>query len=106
MASLLEGSGGEYCSGLRRCVRMNGVASQKTYLVRRAEGQERMYELHELTWLWRTGEMAHDAMFRDEAGQWRPVCELVEPVLLSQSVAAGPAAKSNSSRWHSPALWW
>jgi hypothetical protein len=82
------------------------VAPQKTYLVRRAEGQERTYELYELTWLWRTGEMAHDATFRDETGQWRPLCELVEPVLLAQPVVAGPAPKSNPSRWHSPAMWW
>lgn len=65
-----------------------------------------MYELYELTWLWRTGEIAHNAVFCDEAGQWRPVSELVEPALEAQRAATEPASKAASHRWHSPVLWW
>ena len=82
------------------------MAPPKTYLVRRSECEEREYQLYELTWLWRTGELAHDAAFRDEDGQWRPVSELVEPILKAQRPADPSPAPSRGDRWHSPLLWW
>jgi hypothetical protein len=78
---------------------------QKTYLVRRSDSGERVYQLYELTWLWRTGELAHDALFRDDDGQWRPVNELVEPVLQAQQAAESPRT-NEPDRWRSPVLWW
>jgi len=73
------------------------VTAEKTYRVRRSDSNERAYHLYELTWLWRTGELPHDAAFLSDDGQWRPINELVEPVLQAQdekAKAPGPPPRS------------
>jgi hypothetical protein len=60
------------------------VSAEKTYLVRRSDSGEREYRLHELTWLWRTAALPHDAVFKDANGEWRSVSELVEPILEAE----------------------
>jgi len=81
------------------------VNPEPTYRVRRSDSQERAYQLHELTWLWRTAELPHDAEYLDGEGRWRPVNELVEPViarLCAQEKKASVAAPTHhATRW-----WW
>ncbi len=60
------------------------VSAEKTYLIRQSDSSEREYRLYELTWLWRTAALPHDAVYRDDGGQWRPVRELVEPLLQKE----------------------
>jgi hypothetical protein len=60
------------------------VSPEKTYLVRRSDSGEREYRLYELTWLWRTAALPHDAIFKHPNGEWRSVSELVEPILEAE----------------------
>ena len=80
------------------------VSVETTYRVRRSDSNERVYQLYELTWLWRTAELPHDAAFLDEDGRWRPVSELVEPILEAQKVRE--EASTSSARSPRPARWW
>lgn len=64
------------------------MSAEQTYVVRRSDSDERGYLLYELTWLWRTGQLPHDAAFRDSTGAWRPVRELVEPILEREKQSA------------------
>jgi hypothetical protein len=70
-------------------------------MVRLNQTSERRYDLHELTWLWRTAQLPHDALFQDEQGQWRPMGELIDPILARETKAlaasAEPISKSNVS---------
>ncbi len=81
------------------------VSTEKTYRVRRSDSKERVYQLHELTWLWRTAEMPHDAVFLDEDGRWQPVGDLLEPILEAQrareKTSRLPSRARLSARW-----WW
>ena len=76
---------------------------EPTYRVRRSDSLERAYQLHELTWLWRTAELPHDAEYLDSEGRWRPVNELVEPILAQQSAAEKESPAP--TRPHRTALW-
>lgn len=65
----------------------------------------REYELHELIWLWRTAELPHDAEYQNEHGEWRPIAELVEPIIKAQDEARPkptvrpPKARSTGRIW-------
>jgi len=58
-----------------------------TYAVTQPGSEPRRYELRELVWLWRTAQLPHDAAFQDEEGQWRPVEQLVEPIIAEENLA-------------------
>lgn len=81
------------------------VNAEQTYLVRRSDSAERRYRLHELTWLWRNAELPRDAEFKDTSGTWKPVRELVEP-LLEKARAEETRKSSPTSARHSRAWWW
>lgn len=49
----------------------------KTFTVKQAGSGQREFEQHELIWLWRTAQLPHDAQFQDDAGEWRPIDELL-----------------------------
>lgn len=86
------------------------MSAEKTYLVRRSDSGEREYRLYELTWLWRTAALPHDAVFKHPNGEWRSVSELVEPILEAEKRVSAAregethrpiqsAASRRSHRW-------
>jgi hypothetical protein len=81
------------------------VSDEKTYRVRRRDSPEREYRLHELTWLWRSAALPHDAVFRDVDGIWKPLGELVDPLLNSTSEIAGVAHDTPTVRRAIPWQW-
>jgi len=81
------------------------VSAEQTYLVRRSDSAERMYRLHELTWLWRNAELPRDAEFQDASGTWKPVRALVEPILEKARDEETRKSLPTTIR-HSRAWWW
>ena len=74
------------------------MRAEHTYLVRWSGTTQREYALHEMTWLWRTAQLPHDAEFQNAQGEWRPVRELVEPV-IARSNQPLPSNPKPSSLW-------
>ena len=81
------------------------MSAEQIYLVRRNDSEPRTYRLHELTWLWRSEELPRNAEFRDASGVWKPVRELVEPLLAKACEEEGRKSSAPSAR--PPHLgWW
>ncbi len=80
------------------------MSTEKTYRVRRSDSNERAYQLYELTWLWRTAELPHDAEYLDDEGRWRPVNELIEPALAEQAARENAPCQPLANDRH--CMWW
>lgn len=61
---------------------------EKIYVEVPGELGWREYKLRELVWLWRTGQLPHHAVFQNDCGEWRPIDELVDPIIEREDRAA------------------
>jgi hypothetical protein len=74
------------------------VNPEKIYVEIPGELGWREYPLRELVRLWRTAQLPHNAVFQNDLGEWRPIAELVDPIIERQTRAAASGSDNSSAQ--------
>lgn len=69
------------------------VKDEKTYLVTLDGDATKECKTSELVWLWRTAQIPDKAEYRDDLGAWRPLGELVKPIIEQEDATTRNALK-------------